>query len=566
MTNKEIARKFKLLGQLMELHGENSFKVKATDSAARKISKLPFSIAQKTTEELATIPGIGKSTATKINEFVTSGTLKELETLLSLTPEGVLSIMNVKGIGAKKASAFWVELGIDNLGALWYACKDDKVSKLKGFGKKTQQEIQNLIEYTIANEGKFRYADAVETANILFDVLKNQTPNPKQVSFSGDYRRKNELLTSIDFIVVQTKETLSKMLSENQDFSIIKEDPSKIEAIYKNHFLVHIYFCEEANYYANLLETTGNEDHVAQLKILLNGKIPFLTSEEAIYESVGLSFIPAVRREGLNEIEQAKRGKLPKLIEATDLKGSLHNHSTWSDGIYSIEEMALYCRDILNLQYFGISDHSKTAVYADGLKIEEVYQQWKEIDALNQQLTPFRIFKGIESDILSNGALDYPDEILAGFDFVVASIHSQLGMDEKKATARLIKAIENPYTTILGHPTARQLLIRSGYEIDHKKVIDACAANHVIIEINSNPLRLDIDWRWIPYCLEKGVMLSINPDAHSISELHYTDFGINMAQKGGLTAENCLNCLSVEEIDQYFKKRKSNIISKFGHD
>ncbi len=566
MTNKEIARKFKLLGQLMELHGENSFKVKATDSAARKISKLPFSIAQKTIEELATIPGIGKSTAAKINELVTSGGLKELETFLSLTPEGVLSIMNVKGIGAKKASAFWVELGIDNLGALWYACKDDKVSKLKGFGKKTQQEIQNLIEYTIANEGKFRYADAVETANVLFDILKAQTPNPQQLSFTGAYRRKNELLTSIDFIVVQTKEDLLKTLNENQDFSLINEDSSKIEVIYKTRFLVHIYFCEEAEYYAYLLETTGNEEHVDQLENLLNGKIPFLASEEAIYEQAGLSFIPPVRREGLNEIEQAKNGKLPKLIEATDLKGSLHNHSKWSDGIYSIEEMALYCRDKLNLQYFGISDHSKTAVYADGLKIEEVYQQWKEIDSLNQRFAPFRVFKGIESDILSNGALDYPDEILAEFDFVVASIHSQLGMDEKKATARLIKAIENPYTTILGHPTARQLLIRSGYEIDHKKVIDACAANQVIIEINSNPLRLDIDWRWIPYCLEKGVMLSINPDAHSISELHYTDFGINMAQKGGLTAKNCLNCLSVEEIDQYFKKRKSNIISKFGHD
>jgi DNA polymerase (family 10) len=371
---------------------------------------------------------------------------------------------------------------------------------------------------------------------------------------------------SIDYLLVQTQEELSQFLNSNQDFSKIQEDIEKIEVIYKNHFLIHIYFCEETDFYSRLLETTGNDDHINQLKSLLNGNIPSLASEEAIYEKAGLAFVPPVRREGLNEIEQAKNRKLPKLVEASDLKGSLHNHSTWSDGIYSIEEMALYCRDELKLEYFGISDHSKTAVYADGLKIEEVYQQWNEIDTLNQKLAPFRIFKGIESDILSNGALDYPDEILAEFDFVVASIHSQLGMDEKKATARLIKAIENPYTTILGHPTARQLLIRSGYEIDHKKVIDACAANHVIIEINSNPLRLDIDWRWIPYCLEKGVMLSINPDAHSVSELHYTDFGVIMAQKGGLTAENCLNCLSLEEIDQYFKKRKSNIISKFGHD
>lgn len=566
MTNKEIAKKFKLLGQLMELHGENSFKVKATDSAARKISKLSFSIATKSIEELAAIPGIGKSTAAKIDELVKSGALKELESLLTLTPPGVLSIMNVKGIGAKKASAFWGELGIDNLGALWYACKEDKVSKLKGFGQKTQQEIQNVVEFTIANEGKFRFADGLKLAKEISKKLNDLNPKPTHISLTGAFRRKMEVLDSIDFLISKSKEELSLFLHSNEDFTAIKENENGIEGIYKNHFLVKLYACEDENFYSRLIETTGNDQHVKELKSLLNGAIPSLASEEAIYEKAGLSFVPPVRREGLNEISQAQKGNLPELIESQDLKGSLHNHSTWSDGIYSIEEMALYCRDQLKLEYFGISDHSKTAVYADGLKTEEVYQQWEEIDTLNQKLAPFHIFKGIESDILSNGDLDYPDEILAGFDFVVASIHSQLGMDEKKATSRLIKAIENPYTTILGHPTARQLLIRSGYEIDHKKVIDACAANHVIIEINSNPLRLDIDWRWIPYCLEKGVMLSINPDAHSLSDLHYTDFGIIMAQKGGLTAENCLNCLSLEEIDQYFKKRKSNIISKFGHD
>jgi DNA polymerase (family 10) len=554
MTNKEIARKFKLLGQLMELHGENSFKVKATDSAARRISKLPFSIAGKPIAELATIPGIGKSTATKIDELVETKALKELENLLAITPSGVLSIMNVKGIGAKKAATFWKDLEIDNLGALWYACKDDKVSKLKGFGQKTQQEIQNLVEFTIANEGKFRFADALPVAKEISKKLKELAPT--HLSLTGPFRRKLEVLNSIDFIISKSKKELTQFLYSNDDFTDIKETDNVVEALYNNRYLVKLYASNDANFYSRLVETTGNHEHVKELKELLNTEIPALNSEEAIYEKAGLAFIPAARREGLGEIEQAKHGKTPKLIEVTDLRGSLHNHSTWSDGAYSIEEMALYCRDELKLEYFGISDHSKVAVYADGLKIEEVYQQWAEINQLNEKLAPFHIFKGIESDILSDGSLDYPDEVLAGFDFVVSSIHSQLSMDKKKATARLVKAIENPYTTILGHPTARQLLIRSGYEIDHKKVIDACAANGVVIEINSNPLRLDIDWRWIPYCLEKGVMLSINPDAHALSELHYTDFGIIMGQKGGLTAENCLNCLPLDQIKDWFDKRK----------
>lgn len=566
MTNKEIAKKFKLLAQLMELHGENSFKVKATDSAARNISKLPFPIAPKSIEELATIPGIGKSTAAKIDELVKSGVLKELESLLTITPPGVLSIMNIKGIGAKKASAFWTELGIDTLSALWYACKEDNISKLKGFGQKTQQEIQNVIEFTIANEGKFRFADALIIAKEISKKLNNLNPKPNHLSLTGPFRRKMEVLDSIDFLISKSKDELSTLLHSDEDFTTVKENESSVEGIYKNRFLVKLYASDDESFYSRLIETTGNEKHIKELKELLKSEIPSLSSEEAVYEKAGLAFIPAVRREGLDEIEKARNGKKINLIEATDLKGSLHNHSTWSDGINSIEEMALHCRDELNLEYFGISDHSKTAVYANGLKIEEVYQQWEEIDQLNQKLAPFHIFKGIESDILSNGSLDYPDEMLAEFDFVVASIHSQLGMDEKKATNRLIKAIENPYTTILGHPTARQLLIRSGYEIDHKKVIDACAANNVIIEINSNPLRLDIDWRWVPYCLDKGVMLSINPDAHSLSELYYTDFGVIMGQKGGLTAENCLNCLPLEGIKQYFKNRKLTIISNIGND
>ncbi|MDX5345654.1 MAG: PHP domain-containing protein, partial [Hymenobacteraceae bacterium] len=278
-------------------------------------------------------------------------------------------------------------------------------------------------------------------------------------------------------------------------------------------------------------------------------------SEEDIYKAAGMDYIEPEMREGTNELELAKAHKLPQLLELQDLKGILHNHSTYSDGANTLEQMALACRD-LGYQYLGISDHSKTAAYAGGLREGDVLRQQKEIDELNKKLAPFKVFKGIESDILGDGSLDYDEDILKTFDFVVASIHSNLNMDEQKATERLLRAIENPYTTILGHPTGRLLLRREGYPINHKVIIDACAKNNVVIEINANPWRLDLDWRWVQYALEKGVMLSINPDAHVTSGYGDMRYGVLVGRKGGLTKEMTLNALGLEEIEEYFEKRK----------
>jgi DNA polymerase (family 10) len=275
-----------------------------------------------------------------------------------------------------------------------------------------------------------------------------------------------------------------------------------------------------------------------------------------IYTKAGLAWMQPELREGTLFIEKAEKNELPTLINWHDLKGTLHNHSTWSDGVNSIEEMALYCRDTLKLEYLGMCDHSKSAFYAKGLSIERVLQQHEEIDALNKKLDGFHIFKGIESDILYDGSLDYPEEILQKFDFIVASVHSILKMDEEKATSRLITAIENPYTTILGHPTGRLLLSRSGYPINYKKVIDACAANNVVIEINANPLRLDLDWRWHQYALDKGVMLSVNPDAHRIEGFTDMHYGILVARKGGLYKEMCMNAMPLAEITKAFAAKR----------
>ncbi|TCK85628.1 DNA polymerase/3'-5' exonuclease PolX [Albibacterium bauzanense] len=556
MDNKAIAREFKLLSQLLEFHGENSFKIRAIATVADKLRKLPFDITSKTHEELSEVPGIGKSSALKIKEILDNGSLKELEDLIQQSPPGIIALLKIKGIGPKKLAVIWQELGIDNLGELWYACKDDKISKLKGFGQKTQDELKSIVEFTMENQDKFRYADIEPFANDILHSLKKHLKEESLVSFTGPLRRCCEILETIDILASSTKDELIKWVNQSNIITDIKESDNQLQGTHQSGIKTIIHCSNKESFYARLIETTGNENHLKGLEEKLNIEIPSLESEEAIYKKAGLSFIPPELREGLNEIELASQNNIPKLIEYSDFKGSLHNHSLWSDGVFSIEDMAIYSRDILKLEYFGISDHSKTAVYANGLSTDRVIAQWKEIDSLNKKLAPFKILKGIESDILSNGSLDYPNEILAEFDFVVASIHAQLSMDEKKATTRLIKAIENPYTTILGHPTGRQLLVRRGYPIDHKKVIDACAANDVIIEINANPLRLDIDWRWVPYCLEKGVTLSINPDAHHASELNYLRYGQLVARKGGLSAENCLNCLSLEKIELQLKARK----------
>jgi DNA polymerase (family 10) len=318
---------------------------------------------------------------------------------------------------------------------------------------------------------------------------------------------------------------------------------------------VRLIFCASDEFDIKLFETTGTQEHFSKFEVS-EFKFENMKSEIEIFDSLGMQYIEPELREGFNEVDLAKENKIPKLVEMTDLKGILHNHSTWSDGLNTLREMAVYCKE-MGYEYLGICDHSQSAFYANGLKADRVLEQQKEIDQLNRELAPFKIFKGIESDILNDGSLDYPEEILKTFDFIVASVHSNLKMSEEKATARLLKAIENPHTTILGHPTGRLLLSRPGYPIDHKRVIDACAANKVIVELNAHPYRLDIDWRWIQYCIEKGVKISINPDAHATAGYHDMYYGICAARKGMLTKEMCFNAMPLTEMDLYFKMKKS---------
>jgi DNA polymerase (family 10) len=557
MENKPIARKLRLLSQLMELHEENPFKIKSIANAAFKVDKLPYPIADKSFAELEKIDGIGKSTAGKITELLEKGTITELDDLLAKTPEGIVEMMGIKGIGPKKLAVIWKDLCIENIGELFYACNENRLVEAKGFGLKTQEEIRRVIEFNMASHGKFLYAKIEQEAAVVLEQLKAVFPDAL-IEFAGEFRRRCEIIHKLTIVLGSRDQEIAfnALLQSDLLHNMVNIEKGGVTGHLDNGLKVEIVCVENRYFYNELFTQTGDDEHVKAVLEKAFDLIDQPENEELIYKKAGLEFIQPELREGTTFIEKAEKNTLPLLITDSDLKGTLHNHSTWSDGIHTVEEMALYCRDELKLEYLGMCDHSKSAFYARGLSIERVLQQQEEIDHLNKKLSGFHIFKGIESDILYDGSLDYPEEILKRFDFVVASVHSILKMDEEKATSRLIKAVENPYTTILGHPTGRLLLSRKGYPINYKKVIDACAANNVVIEINANPLRLDLDWRWHQYALNKGAWLSINPDAHRKEGFSDTHYGLLVARKGGLYKERCLNALSLQEIEKFFNKKQ----------
>ena len=541
MTTEEIARALKLTAQLMELHEVNPFKIKSIANAAYKLDKTDVELQGKSIEELEKIDGIGKGIAAKINELQLTGNLKELTEMVEKTPVGVIEMLKIKGIGPKKVGQLWRELEIEGIGELLYACNENRLITLNGFGIKTQEQVKKQIEFFQLNIGKFHFASVEKIALDLVAFLKDKYQT-EFVSLTGQMRRKVEVIDLIEVLIAISGEV---SIDEFENVQNVK---------------INIITCTEKFYYSKLFETTATDAHLSLAGFKssfedITDSANVYEAESRIYDALGLQYIEPELREGLGEIAIAKEKKLPVLIDLSDLKGILHNHSTYSDGMNSLKEMAEYCKE-LGFEYLGICDHSQSAFYAQGLKPDRVFEQHAEIDLLNKKLAPFKIFKGIESDILNDGSLDYSEEVLKSFDFIVASVHSNLKMNEEKATARLLKAIENPYTTILGHPTGRLLLSRPGYPIDHKKVIDACAANGVVIELNAHPYRLDIDWRWIPYCLEKGVKISINPDAHEKSGYHDMYYGTCVARKGMLWKEMCFNSLSLAAIESYFNSRK----------
>lgn len=512
----------------MELHDGNPFKIRSLTNAAFRLSKAHVDVIDEAS--LADIDGIGKSIAKTVMEIAQKDTSAELQELLAKTPKGVIEMLDIKGLGPKKVKQLWHELQIESVGELLYACNENRLVSLKGFGAKTQDGVKASIEFLQSASGKAHYFAVEELANNFVEELK-ELQYVSNISLTGAIYRKAPTLESIDILVAADE------VFENE---------------FQSPLPVNLIFTTEEEFYYELVKTSSTNEHLEKINFNSLTDKNFV-SEEDVYEALGKPYFEPEWREGLFE-ERIIAAHPQDLIDEKHLRGILHNHSTYSDGAHTLAEMASYCKE-LGYEYFGIADHSKSAVYAGGLQEEDIIRQHKEIDELNKKMAPFKILKGTECDILFDGSLDYSDDILKSFDYVVASIHQHFKMDEEKATARLIKAIENPYTTILGHPTGRLLLARPGYPINHKKVIDACAANNVIIELNSHPYRLDIDWTWIPYCLEKGVKVSINPDAHEKHGFHDMHFGVCVARKGLLTRGHCFNALGLSEIEAFLSAR-----------
>jgi DNA polymerase (family 10) len=569
LENKQIIKILKNTAKLMELHGENDFKVKSYQSAINRLERVDYNLAVKDIGELQKIEGVGKSLAQSIFEICQQGSFELYENLLAKTPEGILEMMQLSGFGPKKIKLIWEELQVDNLEDLLSACKENKIAALKGFGNKTQVKLLEAVEFKLNWRGYLHYREAIKLSEKIVEDLKS-VQGVEKVSVTSDARRKMEVIKPLEILIAtKNKAKIIQYVAKNDDFELDKKNsgPLSLKFIVKPlKAEISFIFTSDKQFVNDLFKTTAHPKHLnyefeenqtfAQLL-----KEKEFNSEEAVYEAAGMPYVSPELREGLWEFDWIKNNHLPKLVEMTDLKGILHNHSTYSDGKNTLEQMATYCKE-LGYEYLGISDHSKTASYANGLQEFRVKKQHEEIDLLNEQLAPFKIFKGIESDILNDGSLDYANEVLENFDFVVSSIHSPLTMDEKTATKRLINAISNPFTTILGHPTGRLLLQRKGYPINHKAIIDACAEYGVVIEINAHPWRLDLDWRHVRYALDKGVQISINPDAHETNGYHDMYYGLCVGRKAGLTANETFNAKSLEAISQYFSNRKKLALSK----
>lgn len=552
MDNYAIADNFSLLSKLMDIQGENSFKSKTYSVAAFNIEKLPMQLTETPREKIFSIKGIGDSVGKKVIEMLDTGELKSLNECLQKIPAGVVEMLNIKGLGPKKINTIWKELEIESIGELLYACNENRLLLYKGFGEKTQANIRDAIEFYLQNQGSYLYAQIESYAQSINEKLADYFKKDK-IALTGFFRRQMETIDVLEWCTTVKADELKKFFLEN-GFETVEENTDHILFKGKENVKLKIYLAEVSSFCKKLFQTSCSEDFLTgwekQCPIPVKAE-----TEEEIFEAAGLLFIIPAQRENDMILARLKENKPGQLIQSQDIRSIIHSHSNWSDGVNTIDEMA---NDLIKrgFEFLVISDHSKAAFYANGLTEERIKEQHRYIDELNTRFRPFKIFKSIECDILNDGSLDYSNEILATFDLVITSIHSNLKMNEEKAMMRLLNAIKNPYTTILGHMTGRLLLSRNGYPVDHKKVIDACAANHVTIELNAHPRRLDIDWRWIDYALEKNVLISIDPDAHSVKGFNDIKYGVLVAQKGGLTKEKNLSSFSLLQFEEYLQETR----------
>ena len=561
MNNKEIASSFSLLADLMEIHGENPFKIKSYQNAYRTIRSLDKPLGELTQDEWSQTKGIGKAILGKIEELLQKGTMDTLEQYLAKTPQGLIEMCSIKGFGPKKIKALWTELGIESLGELSYAISENRLLELKGFGPKTQEDLKNKIAFFNNNKGYVRYATADKILKPLLKSLIEKT-GEDGLEVTGSFSQKMPVLNQVNMLLKsESFESTIQEIIEDAGFNLHEKTSEYFIFRSKEGWFLSIRWVAPEQFGWEIFQENSPAEFLDAFQNEFKVDTKYFDTEKALFDHFDLAYIPPEIRWNPKSIEWASNHNLPQLINISHQKGIIHNHSTYSDGTHSLEQMAKAVQQ-KGYEYFVISDHSQSAFYANGLSPERVLKQMDEIDRLNQQLAPFKIFKSIESDILNDGSLDYPIEILDRFDLVIASIHSNLKMNEEKATNRILTAIKQKHTNILGHPTGRLLLSREGYPINHLAIIDACAEYNVAIELNANPFRLDLDWSWIPYAIEKNVLISINPDAHAVSGIDDVQYGIQAARKGLLTPNHCLSCYSLAEFENWIavQKKKRDII------
>jgi DNA polymerase (family X) len=546
---RTVAKLLREYAQRTALRGGTPYRAKAYSRAADSLTALAEPLDKLIAEErLTEIPGVGEAIADIVTKLYQTGTHPSLEKLRKEIPNGVLELLTVPGLRPEKVLRLYKDLGITSLAELELAAKEDRIKKSKGLGAALQTKILQNLAIAKSGEGSLHLHRAAALLDHAAASLHAAHPKLKRITVAGDFRRGCELVA---------------------DMSMVAEGPGSGSSHEEFEGGLEIRIVDRKHFGAALLFATGSETHLSGLQSLAvskgmrldqdglhKGGSVIAANEEDIYRALGLPFIEPELREGRGEIECALKGKLPKLVRDDDLCGILHCHTDASDGTETLETMAEATRD-RGFEYFGVADHSKSAHYAGGLSVEQIEQQHREADRLNKKFgKDFRILKGIESDILADGSLDYPDDVLATFDFVVASIHGRFKMDRKAQTDRLLRAVANPFISIIGHMTGRQLQRRPGYEIDIEKVLRACAKHDVVVEINAHPWRLDLDWRWHQAALDAGCMMSINPDAHSIRELDHMHWGVEMARKGGVPPDRVLNTMSLAEITRYFRQKR----------
>ncbi len=584
ISKDQIADIFESIAQLLELKGENPFKIRAYTNAARALETFAGRLDDFTdASTFPEIPGVGKAIAEKIHELVTTGALHYYEELKKEFPATLFELFDLQGLGPKKIKALWEKLGVTSIAELAAAVNDGRVATLPGFGKKTADNILIAIAARAKHAGRFRLGDIASDAEGMLDDLR-QHPAVTRVSVCGSYRRRKEVVGDLDFLV-STKEPaeVSDFFVQHENVeSVMAHGATKSSVRLKSGIQADLRVVKDTEFPFALNYFTGSKEHniIMRQRALARGwtlneyrlgpvgeersqksevrsqEIPLIREEAELYRALGLDYVEPELREDRGEFAAAENHTLPVLIEPENLRGTFHNHTTASDGRCTLAEMADAAQE-LGLQYLGIADHSKSSFQAHGLDAERLLAQVAEIRELNKTYGgSFKLFAGSEVDIHKDGSLDFPDEVLAQLDYAVASVHNVFNLSEAEMTKRIIRAMENPHITMLGHLTGRLLLSRDGYQVDAPAIIEAAAATGTIIELNANPRRLDMDWRWWPLAKEKGVKCAINPDAHHTAQLQFLWFGIGTARKGWLTRQDVVNTLPLGKIEAVLQAKR----------